>query len=286
MKWRIPGKTFLVGEYAALAGLDAILLTTLPCFEVSKTTDVGLHGIHPESPAGRWWHAHGDTGFGLLWVDPYQGLGGLGASSAQFIGAYHASMTTKPHQQGLLEAYFELTETLEGLRPSGYDVLAQSLRGCVYINKTRMQHVYPVWPFQDIAFILLHTGQKLATHQHLSTMSIPKGVDQLSVLVGDAQKALDAGDGHLLVTAVNAYHQKLSEMNLVADHSLHQVDVLKAMPEVLAAKGCGAMGADILLLLVPMNQLAVVSSRLKSQAWTVIATSDDLSSPRGEGKDR
>lgn len=59
MKWRIPTKTFLLGEYAALADLGAILLTTPPCFELTLTETPGLDGIHPDSPAGRWWQEAG-----------------------------------------------------------------------------------------------------------------------------------------------------------------------------------------------------------------------------------
>ena len=49
--WTIPAKTFLMGEYAALAGESALLLTTTPHFELSLTDNPGLHGIHPDSPA-------------------------------------------------------------------------------------------------------------------------------------------------------------------------------------------------------------------------------------------
>ncbi len=92
MKWLIPAKTFLLGEYAALAGQSAVLLTTSPCFELSLSKEAGLHGIHPDSPAGRWWKENAQSEVGLQWHDPYQGCGGLGASSAQFLGAYLASM--------------------------------------------------------------------------------------------------------------------------------------------------------------------------------------------------
>ena len=34
MKWSIPAKTFILGEYAAIAQRSAILVTTTPYFEV------------------------------------------------------------------------------------------------------------------------------------------------------------------------------------------------------------------------------------------------------------
>lgn len=276
MKWFIPAKTFLVGEYAALAGLGALILTTSPCFELSLTDEQGLHGIHPDSPAGRWWLRHGDKRLGLRWTDPYAAIGGLGASSAQFLGAYWASAFPNPSNQDLLDAYFEVIDIGNGVKPSGYDVLAQSLRGCVYIHCRSAQQVYDVWPFQDVAFVLLHTGQKLATHLHLKNMDVPLDVLQLSAIVCDAKRACDEGDGDVLVQAVKAYHQKLCEMRLVTEETRKKVEDLQAMPDVLAAKGCGAMGADVLLLLVPMARLAMIKERLESLNWRVLATSEDL----------
>ena len=42
MKWRIPAKTFLLGEYAAVAGESAIVLTTSPCFELSLANEATI----------------------------------------------------------------------------------------------------------------------------------------------------------------------------------------------------------------------------------------------------
>lgn len=95
MKWLIPAKTFLLGEYAALAGASAILLTTYPCFELTLTSKNNqLSEIHPKSPAGVWWQQQ-HLDHGLIWNDPYTERGGLGASSAQFLASYLASCFLK-----------------------------------------------------------------------------------------------------------------------------------------------------------------------------------------------
>src|SRR4051794_40802652 len=126
MKWRIPAKTFLLGEYSALTGASAILITTSPSFELSLVNEELLKNIHPNSPAGQWWKGHQITSKGLSWFDPYQDLGGLGASSAQFLGAYLASCSflgVEPNKNALLKAYYEFAWRGEGLKPSGYDLL-------------------------------------------------------------------------------------------------------------------------------------------------------------------
>jgi len=279
MTWAIPAKTFLVGEYVALWGGPAIVLTTSPCFEISLTNQEGLHGIHPESPAGRWWNNQRIQHMGLQWSDPYQGCGGVGASSAQFLGAYYAgiALQEKPFVQSeMLEAYLESAWNGQGRPPSGYDVLAQNMSGCVYINRQNNVCQTYIWPFDDLAFILLHTGKKLATHHHLHDLVLSDGVDVLVRVADCALNAFEQSNSEKLVDAIHAYHQQLLAMDLVATHSKHAVELLQRQEGVLAVKGCGALGADVLLVLVSAQALSQQVERLASFGWSLIATSQEL----------
>jgi mevalonate kinase len=278
MKWKIPAKTFLLGEYAAISGAPALILTTHPCFEISLVNRPSLHGIHPDSPAGRWWRKQNITGYGLDWHDPYNGKGGLGASSAQFVGAFYAVnhlQNKKLCRDEMLECYLQVAWDGKGVRPSGYDVIAQSLRGCVLVEQQKDCHCY-VWPFDDLAFILLHTGQKLATHQHLQTLTLPAYLRQLACIVESAQKAFEQIDSQRLIIAVNAYYQALMDMNLVAEHSKSYIQTLQTNEHILASKGCGAMGADIVFVLVLKTNLNKLLEELKLLKRDIIATSEDL----------
>ncbi|MDP3705166.1 MAG: hypothetical protein Q8R24_04560 [Legionellaceae bacterium] len=295
MKWTIPAKTFLVGEYVALSGGPAIVLTTSPCFEITLTDHAGLQGIHPESPAGRWWAQHDIQHAGLEWHDPYQGCGGMGASSAQFLGAYYASQyvesvivsTSSPEQRSnslikqaidqdkMLDAYFQVAWQGVGVSPSGYDVLAQSMFGCVYLNRQKASYQTYVWPFQDLAFILIHTGEKLITHHHLHDLNRLDGIDVLEGIVESARMAFDQNNSTQLVAAVRAYHEQLLVMNLVAAHSVQAIELLKQQQDILAVKGCGALGADVLLLLVPALSLAQQVQKLSDRGAVILATSRD-----------
>lgn len=279
MKWSIPAKTFFLGEYAAIAGAPAIILTTKPCFEVTLTNEPGLQGIHRDSPAGQLWAQQGHVDSGLLWHDPYHGCGGLGASSAQWLGAWYASNYLKKIQSTpdeMLDAYFQTAWQGTGVRPSGYDVLAQSLSGCVYIHRRKAQSHCYTWPFQDLAFVVLHTGEKLATHHHLQSLNLTSEIEPLATLVESAKSAFESANRTRIIEAVNAYHQCLLKLNLVASHSLHQIIALQKNPDVLAIKGCGAMGADVLLLLVPQNRLAETCNQAALMGLKLLATSDDL----------
>jgi mevalonate kinase len=281
MNWSIPAKTFLLGEYVALSGGPAIILTTTPCFEVGLSSDshVSKAMIHPDSPAGRFWATTG-INLHLTWYDPYDGIGGLGASSAQFLGAYLAFLLVKSkmfNQEALLDAYWASSfREGEGMRPSGYDVLAQASSQCVYLDRNIQSETSYAWPFDDIAFILLHTGDKLATHHHLQTMRLTDAMASLSPLVLLGKQAFEQGDSQLLIEAVNRYYQHLLACGLVAQRTQEQCATLNEDPDVLACKGCGALGADVLLVLVPSQQRHACVSRFSGAGSRVLATSDKL----------
>ena len=282
MTWSVPAKTFFVGEYAAVFGAPAFLLTTTPCFELIPCQQPGLHNIHPESPAGRWWSVHGLDSVGLEWRDPYQGLGGLGASSAQFLAVYWAqhqlsqSLTSTP---ALMNDYFNVAWKGLGLRPSGYDVLAQQSQACVFVNKAGLSTESFSWVFDDLAFVLLHSKQKLATHEHLESLNTLNRFQPLAELVEQAKLAFDSKNTGLITDTVNEYHRQLQHANLVAEHSLHHIKRFQNHPKVLAVKGCGAMGADVILLLVAASELKSMIQELTQDHWTVLATNHNLYQP-------
>lgn len=281
--WQIPAKTFLLGEYIALIQGPALLVTTAPCFTLSLTKEPALKGIHTQSPAGHWWSQHGARGYGLVWTDPYSGLGGLGASSAQFIGSYYASQylaEQKTNNETLLCDYLNTSWSGTGLKPSGYDVLAQLHQGCVYINRHNgLMETYS-WAFPDLSFILVHSGQKIATHHHLESMRLPDGIHHLSIIVEQGKKALAEGNTNLFIDAINSYQNQLECMQLTTRHSLQLIQLLKKQPEILAAKGCGAMGADVLLLLVPSTEHDKQISKLQQKGLRILATSETLYQPK------
>ena len=279
MKWTIPAKTFLLGEYAALEGASALLVTTSPFFELTLSPSQLAPTIHPHSPAGLWWSKHQINDYNLSFVDPYQGCGGLGASSAQFIGAYLAScylQENTPTLKNMLEAYYQCAWNGQGHRPSGYDVIAQTQSGCVFINKQQEQlHSYD-WSFHDLSFVLIHTGTKLATHHHLQEATLTLPVDELSAIVDKAKEALEQNNSSLFIESINNYHHQLVNLNLLAKHSLTFIQELRNYPEVLAIKGCGALGADIILIISLKTQIASLKKKLHSLNKRILASEADL----------
>ncbi len=279
MRFQVPAKTFLLGEYVALQNGPAILLTTEPCFELGLTDKQVPSAIHPDSPAGQFWATSGMTE-SLTWFDPYNGIGGLGASSAQFLAAYKAYLS-KHHQalnaDALLKAYWACSfQEGKGIRPSGYDVLAQAQSGCVYLNRSQSENKVYTWPFADIAFVLLHTGEKLATHHHLQALQLTDAIDLLSPIVDLGKKAFDEADSALLIEAVNAYYQQLLALDLVAPQTEAYIKQLSHHPDVLALKGCGAMGADVMLALVPLHRLKESMNYFSAEGFSILASLSNL----------
>lgn len=274
----IPAKTFLLGEYIALSGLPALLLTTQPCFQLSLTQDATLHGIHPASPAGRFWLDQAlSRQYGLDWQDPYRGIGGLGASSAQFLGAvrlYSQLTENNLDERTILSLYWQYAWSGEGLKPSGYDVLAQMNAGCVYIENYQAQTF--AWPFPNLDWTLIHTDNKLATHLHLLQAQLPDNIDELAQICFHGHQAFQNRDEMDFVQAVRAYHQALAKGQRVADHSLQLLGQLEKQPLVLAAKGCGAMGADKILIIHSRENRLPLHQWLQTQHHPIIATADQL----------
>jgi mevalonate kinase len=276
---KIPAKTFLLGEYAAVAEQGAMIITTEPCFEVTRTDTPGLVGIHPDSPAGRFWKTNASPNHGLRFEDPYHQLGGMGASSAQFLGAYRFSHAPQT-EEGLLAAYWQFAWQGQGLRPSGYDVLAQTHAGCVYIHRQTKRVEIFEWPFPSLALIIARTQNKLATHQHLAEkVNGPLDVLTLNALVEKAVQAYRLSEEHTLIKAVNNYHLALLSMDLVAVQTQQLIKTLKNTPELLAIKGCGAMGADVLLCITTRVHQPLIEKRLASLGLTLLATHAQLTSP-------
>ncbi len=280
MRWLFPAKTFLVGEYVALQGGSALILTTAPCFSVSVEQGGNVSNLPINSPAYNWWNKYfWQNNYSLHWHDPYSGLGGMGASSAQFLGAYYAESYINKRivaREELLADYLQVAWNGKGLKPSGYDVIAQMMGGCVHIESNKNIYKSYAWPFSDIAFILLHTGKKQATHLYLQNLAEMHDLDKLANIANIVCDSFIKKDSTTFISAINEYYLMLLELNLVACHTLSMVESLKASQDILAVKGCGALGADILLVIMKADKLDKTIIELGQKNYNVIATSKDI----------
>ena len=256
--YSVPGKTFLIGEYLALHGGPSILLSTAPRFVLRA----GLKGrpaktampFAPKSPAGRLLAKANMSAARFDISDPHLGQGGMGASSAQFILSYAAlnSLSASDILRDLsciLEKFRDSAFGGEGFAPSGADVAAQLTGGVCCFDGRSVKIKNFSWAFDDLVFSLIRTNLKLATHEHLKELpDLP--LKQLGGAVAQAIEAFETNDGNKLISAVNSVGGILSQNNLTLAATQGIIQALRSQVSgVLAVKGCGAMGADVILVL-------------------------------------
>jgi mevalonate kinase len=284
MSWQVsaPSKTFLVGEYVALQGGPTLILTTAPRFSLHITAyrqhyhPFKAQGITAASPAGQFLRQTADEwhGLGLNFYDPYHGIGGFGASTAQLVMVMAFAKWRKRYQlstlqiaydpETMVQNYQKLTWKGEGVAPSGADFIAQWHGNICLFHRQAKQLLQFEWPFPDIQWVLIHTGQKLVTHHHLCHLPSVDTVP-LATLAAQANQSLQTANAQEFVAAVQAYGDALQQQQLVTPFSKQLLTQLQQRPEVLAAKGCGAMGADVVLALIIKNQRHDFENWLRQQ---------------------
>ena len=273
MKLRLsaPGKTFLLGEYAVLSGEPALLAATGPRFvtEFELGQSGSCEGIHPASPAGQWIRQNSGLfqNLALRFLDPHSEQGGLGASSAQFLAAcVWSQLAEKPmtewsagvSPQGVWQNFRSVAWDGSGLPPSGADVMAQWMGGLTQFQSQPFSLQSLRWPFENLSFTLLRTSKKVPTHRHLGTLSGTPFSD-LTPSLDRGIAAFHQGVESSFLQAVNEYGQALAQMELLHDQVRPLLKGLFEIPQVMAAKGCGALGADILVAFHrPIHKKAVV----------------------------
>nr|WP_295906103.1 hypothetical protein [uncultured Bdellovibrio sp.] len=268
--YSIPGKTFLAGEYLALHGGPALVFLSQPCFELEVTKGAGSKGtIHKESPAGRFMQKHEDyfLQFDLNFKDAYAGRGGFGASTAQFLGVYALCLHKEAHHQDmekildfkhLLEAYYEVAWDGVGRRPSGADLVGQLKGALTFFDKRQGLISVKSWPFEDLEFFLIHTGNKVATHEHLKKLADfdSSSLEKSFTLIRDA---FDKRQSELFVDGVNSYAAALKDLGFTCDETLELLEKLKVLKGVKAVKGCGALGADVVLAVANISPFTIIA---------------------------
>jgi mevalonate kinase len=274
LRLSVPSKSFFLGEYLALVGGRTLLAATLPRFELQVMPGSGaVRGVAPASPAGRLIAANAGS-FGtvdLEFTDPHAGAGGWGASAAQFLMCYaalerirdQATDATAPRLdvEAILSAYVKAAWDGGGYPPSGADIVAQLEGGIVEFAKAGGVLRTHAWPFDELDFLFVPTGNKVATHEHLRDLG-PIDVTVLSAHASRACAALLSGDSARFVEGMRGYAAELERQALVHPGTLALLRRLDALPGVLARKGCGALGADVVVAIVQSDSATAIAATI------------------------
>lgn len=269
LKVRIPGKTFVFGEYAVLHHGEAVVAAHAPFFELDAVQGDGedlskMHSekpvykkfnelFHPASPAGILIQENEPLhGFYGRMISPYT-QGGFGTSSAEFIAVHkilEAQLKKEPMNsfEGILKNYLEIC-LRDDLSPSGADILAQVQGGLVHVNKSTQVCTNLSWPFTDVEMHFIPTGVKLATHSHLGTYT-SRDLRQLHSIFCKLNLALINVQQDEFLQLISFYAKELDALGLVHENTRKILEKLNGLSGVLACKGCGAMGADVVVAFV------------------------------------
>lgn len=276
----VGGKTFIAGEYLALYGGETLLATTEPRFELriakKKDSELSKNIFHPDSPAGKLWLKNQKVlnQFEIEFSDPYQ-TGGFGASTAQFVLLYSLIHEADLDWKKAIQEYRELAKMSEGFPPSGADLVAMMSGNLSLFSRAKESLESRKWPFEDKDFLLVKTLNKLATHDHLKALpsfdAEPLRAEMQIIYRGLAEKNFET-----FVLGLRNFREKISALGLTAAATKDFVDRLESHQEIHFAKGCGAMGADVLFLVFDKEKKARVFEIVKQMGLEAQATSDDL----------
>lgn len=284
----VPGKTFLLGEYAVLGGGPAYVATLGPRFVLRSDAGAGsgardsaravisLRDLHPQSPAGRLLAVAEGQGLkvDLRWAieDPYAGQGGFGASTAQFALAYGTLAREAGWELSALGARRVYRELMAGdrLPPSGADLVAQWSGGMVRFDPSRGEIASrfdsldwsKLWIFSAAG----QAGRKVPTHEHLARIAQGRAVGRetalgsgffddelladLTAILARAELALGSRDAKAFGALMSEYARALAAKGLELEAARADREAMSALAGVLGVKGTGALLADAVIVLM------------------------------------
>lgn len=268
--YKIPSKTFFLGEYSVLTSSKAIIYLHEPAFEVEVYKKENLKEdkqrvfteFHPESPAGKLLSLY-NAQSQVVFKDPHNSKGGFGGSTAEFIAC---ALQLGLLESGLIEKLKKLSKLYDKIvfddsstyQPSGVDLMTQAY-GCinnlfnklVYIDKNTFE--FKVLESDKFSISVEHTGYKLKTHEHLKELKIQDIFEDSNQNLVTALYGLKKSNFNLLKESFTMQESILNKHNLICENSKNLLKQKRQNhPEVLF-KACGAMGSDTILKFHPMR---------------------------------
>lgn len=280
MKYQIsvPSKTFLLGEYIALIGGPALILTSNPRFSMVATLKNDLPkivGVNPDSPAGKLIQIDSNfyQNYQIEFNDPYHQLGGFGASSAQYlmlIALRNYVQKKAWNEEDLLAEYQKIASDMgQTFAPSGADLIAQ-LHGriCFFYKNNNLIQSFD-WPFADLEYGLIHTSKKTLTHIHLQNLTHFEH-SAMEKIALQGLKSIKERDSKTFLQMVQCYADEMQKQNLIAQHTQVMLKELLSFPKILAAKGCGSFGADVILICFYKKDMKNVINFVKEKNFNLV----------------
>lgn len=281
MKYFVPSKTFLAGEYSVLVGGAALGLATAPCFEFSHLQQEAPDAFHVNSPAGRYLRIK-ERSVGVHFYDPYlpRGVfGGFGRSTAEYFAVAFPEILESQSKENqspekIRQDYLSLFQD-EKVKPSGVDLLIQYLGRVAYVDPQDQKYKTLSWRFQGLNFFLISTGLKIKTHEHLENLDL-KRLEELPHYSNQVIDAYLNKTPEKFLQALNSWTEQLRQRQLTHLSALELQANLEKIEGVKVVKPCGALGADVMLILFDHENKERIFSDLRKQKMKVQASREDL----------
>ena len=281
MKLVIPGKTFLVGEYAVLVGGKALGVATQPYFE-TDFDQKDYASVHNSSAAGLLLQSMGHE-LELNAVSSSYGHGGFGQSTAEYVAVwfkYHQTHTAEipTFLKEIFHQYrdlFNLNTELQKIKPSGADLVTQLLGRITYFDPEVTHSKSLNWVFPEIDFDIISTGVKVPTHEHLATLDL-KMLEPLCDLCENTLSAYLSIDQDLFLNSMKDWSLKLAGLGLQHNHSLELKQLLEKCPDVITAKPNGALGADTITVFYKAQNKSKIREYFRNNNVSYITGLDQL----------
>ena len=254
-KHSIPGKVFIVGEYAVLSGLPAVVAAVGPTSSLAaceSEMQSAVTDFAQASPVGRLLKSQAKENQ-FHYEDPWKGSGGFGASTAQFALVLKHLIPQSDWKMAWTLYRKLMSENSNGkITPSGADLVAQ-WQGGVQVFNPATETTRDVYKSLDWSRLLVFSAtqikdRKVATHTHLDALAI-KDFSELKNPLMAAISAIDQGDVAKLGSCLTDYAEALSSMNLESPDARADRLALRALSGVLGVKGTGALQSDAMIVL-------------------------------------
>lgn len=202
-----------------------------------------------------------------------------------FLEEYHTIIPSKSYEQEKpnkkLKFNEEITKKIEfeisssakesaqqsSVIPSGADCLAQLHNTHIYFNSSTYTVEKLYWPFSDISFTIFKTDQKVATYRHLQKLSVDflkNNCLYLSKIVEKIRVSWKQNDSKEFAQGIENFSDALVNLKLVTTRTQHILSDIKRIDGVVAAKGCGAMGADTIVVIYEKKKADEVHKSLSA----------------------
>lgn len=272
-------------------GKGILLLTPFEfrlCLSSSDTFHIS--GIKENSPTYNFFKKHFEIfkNFSIDFYDPYKSQeflqkisknfsyeGGFGSSSAAFALIYKAYLEITKCEFCLDKYYEDFLESSKAkdtiYKPSGADICSQYANNHIIFDGRRKTFENIKLNLKNFGIAIFKTGVKVNTHEHIIRLN---SIDP-SKLNFFANKAIEAilelknqeNQNFLiknLADSINNFYNEAQKLGIVIESTKKWIDVLMTIDGVLAAKGCGALFADSIVLLFEINKRDIVFEKTKN----------------------